>query len=105
MWCLVDIVTLKWTTFQRCILPLIIALMMEEVGTSETFVHFNVITCRYILDDSKLHTRRRENLKSHIMEICPCMYDTNMATIRTHEMKAILSTTKCGFLRFNLLGL
>jgi len=28
-------------------------------------VHFNVTTRRYIPEDSKLHTRRRENLKSH----------------------------------------
>jgi hypothetical protein len=40
------------------------ALMMEAVGTSETSVNFNVTTRRYIPEDSKLHTRRRENLKS-----------------------------------------
>jgi hypothetical protein len=28
-------------------------------------VHFNVTTARFIPEDSKLHTRRRENLKSH----------------------------------------
>jgi hypothetical protein len=39
--------------------------MMEAVRSSETSVHFNVITRRYIPEDSKLHTRRRENLKSH----------------------------------------
>jgi hypothetical protein len=43
----------------------IIALMMKAVGTSETSVNFNVIAQRYIPEDSKLHTRRRENLKSH----------------------------------------
>jgi hypothetical protein len=42
----------------------IIALMMEAVRTSETSVNFNVTTRRYIPEDSKLHTRRRENLKS-----------------------------------------
>jgi hypothetical protein len=42
----------------------IIALMMEAVYTSETSVHFNVTTRRYIPEDS-IHTRRRENLKSH----------------------------------------
>jgi hypothetical protein len=42
-----------------------IALIMEAVGTSETSVNFNVTTWRYIPEDSKLHTRRRENLKSH----------------------------------------
>jgi hypothetical protein len=33
--------------------------------TSETSVNFNATTLRYISEDSKLHTRRRENLKSH----------------------------------------
>jgi hypothetical protein len=40
--------------------------MMKAVRTSETSVNFNVTTQRYIPEDSKLHTRRRENLKSHI---------------------------------------
>jgi hypothetical protein len=37
--------------------------MMEAVRTSETSVNFNVTTRRYIPEDSKLHNRRRENLK------------------------------------------
>jgi hypothetical protein len=41
---------------------------MEEVRTSETSVKFNVTTRRYIPDASKLRTRRRENLKSHMFE-------------------------------------
>jgi hypothetical protein len=40
-------------------------LMMEIVRTSETSAHLNVIIRRYIPEDSKLHTRRRENYKSH----------------------------------------
>jgi hypothetical protein len=44
-----------------------IALMMEAGRTSETSGKFNVITRRYIPEDYKLHTRRRENLKSHIL--------------------------------------
>jgi hypothetical protein len=43
-----------------------LALMMEEVRTSETSVNFNVITRHYIPEDSKLHTCRRENLKCQI---------------------------------------
>jgi hypothetical protein len=38
--------------------------MMEAVRTAETSAHFNVTTRRYIPEDCKLHTRRRENLKS-----------------------------------------
>jgi hypothetical protein len=43
----------------------LIALMMEVAITSETSVNFYQITRRNIQDDSYLHTRRRENLKSH----------------------------------------
>jgi hypothetical protein len=44
---------------------MIIALTMETVRASETSIHFNVTTRRYIPEHSKLHTHRRENLKSH----------------------------------------
>jgi hypothetical protein len=37
---------------------------MEAVRTSETSVHSKQTTRSYIPEDSKLHTRRRENLKS-----------------------------------------
>jgi hypothetical protein len=40
---------------------------MEAVRTSEMSVNFSLTTRRYIPEDSKLHTRRRENLKSHIL--------------------------------------
>jgi hypothetical protein len=45
---------------------LLIALMMEAASTSETSVNFYQTTRRYNPEDSHLHTRRRENLKSHI---------------------------------------
>jgi hypothetical protein len=48
--------------------------MIEAVRTSETSVHFNVTTRRYIPVDSKLHTRRRENLKSHKYELDVCTF-------------------------------
>jgi len=48
-----------------CEYELFTALMMEAVRVSETSVNFNVTTQRYIPEDSKLHTRRRENLRSH----------------------------------------
>jgi hypothetical protein len=38
---------------------------MELVRTTETTVNFTVTTRRYIPEDCKLHTRRRENLRSH----------------------------------------
>jgi hypothetical protein len=39
--------------------------MIKVVRTSETLIHSNETTWRYIPEDSKLHIRRRENLKSH----------------------------------------
>jgi hypothetical protein len=41
--------------------------MMEAACTSETSVDIRLRTRQYIAEDSELHTRRRENLKSHIM--------------------------------------
>jgi hypothetical protein len=43
----------------------IIALMMETTSTSETSVNLYRTTRRNNLEDSHLHTNRRENLKSH----------------------------------------
>jgi hypothetical protein len=40
--------------------------MMEAARTSETSVDIQLRTRQYIPEDSELHTRRRENLKSHI---------------------------------------
>jgi hypothetical protein len=42
-----------------------IALMMETASTSETPVNIYQNTRRNIPEDSHLHTRRREYLKSH----------------------------------------
>jgi hypothetical protein len=43
----------------------IIALMMEAVRTSETSVHFNVSTRRYIPEDSKLLTTNTVHTSGH----------------------------------------
>jgi hypothetical protein len=43
---------------------LLIALMMEAASTSETMVNFYQTTWCYNPEDSNLHTRHRENLKS-----------------------------------------
>jgi hypothetical protein len=42
-------------------------LMMKAVCTSDMSVNFNITTWRYIMEDSKLHTCRCKNLKSHIV--------------------------------------
>jgi hypothetical protein len=46
---------------------LLIALMMQAASTSETSVSFYQITRRNNPEDSQLHTRRREDLKSHYL--------------------------------------
>jgi hypothetical protein len=45
----------------------LIDLMMEAARTSETTVDIQLRSRQYIPEDSELHTRRRENLKSHIL--------------------------------------
>jgi hypothetical protein len=45
-----------------------IALMMESLGTSETSVSIYHTTYR-IIPESRLHIRRRENLKSHMFTL------------------------------------
>jgi hypothetical protein len=47
----------------------LIALMMEAARTSETLVDIVLRTRQYIPEDSELHTRFRENLKSHIFSV------------------------------------
>jgi hypothetical protein len=45
---------------------LLIALMIAAASTSETSVNFYRTTRHYNPEDSHLHTRRRENLKSYL---------------------------------------
>jgi hypothetical protein len=63
--------------------------MMEAVRTSETSVSFNMTTWRYIPEDSKLHTRRRVDLKSHIeiLVLCRNAYELEIQTVRNRELK------------------
>jgi hypothetical protein len=43
----------------------IIRVMMQEARNSETSVDIQLRTWQYIPDDSEVHTRRHESLKSH----------------------------------------
>jgi hypothetical protein len=45
------------------------ALMMEAISTSETLANLYETTRRNIPEDSHLHTRHRENLKSHVGQL------------------------------------
>jgi hypothetical protein len=49
--------------------------LMEAARTSETSVNIQLRTRQYIPEDSELHTRRRENLKSHILHSFTCGTD------------------------------
>jgi hypothetical protein len=63
---------LNWMSFITSVpfaLDSLTALMMEAARTSETSVDIQLRTRLYIPEDSELHTRRRENLKSHITTI------------------------------------
>jgi hypothetical protein len=50
-------------------LPPMMAVMIEAVRTSEMSVIFDVTARRYIPEDSKLPTRRREKFKCHTEKI------------------------------------
>jgi hypothetical protein len=54
--------------FQRYLLQRI-ALMMDAASTDKTSVNFFHTTRRNNPEDSHLHTRRRENLKYHLVQI------------------------------------
>jgi hypothetical protein len=58
--------------------------MMKAVSISETSVNFYQTTRRNITEDSNLHTRRRENLKSH-HKLLNCFRNT--VTCRTVDIK------------------
>jgi hypothetical protein len=55
------------------------ALIIEAVRTSETSVCFNKTTLRYIPEGCRLHTRRRENLKSQSL-YAVCLAKTRPST-------------------------
>jgi hypothetical protein len=50
------------------------ALMLEAVRTSETSVNIFLTTWQYIPEDSKLHNRRCENLRSPKVKIHSISY-------------------------------
>jgi hypothetical protein len=56
--------TFFWDVAPCSLVDTLIALMMEAVSISETSVNFYQTIRRNIPEDSCLHTRRRENLRS-----------------------------------------
>jgi hypothetical protein len=59
-----------------------IALTMKAARTSETLIDIQLRTRRYIPEDSELHTRRRENLKSHNSAVLLYGCETLSLTLR-----------------------
>jgi hypothetical protein len=76
--------TRRCNTLQRYLLPPSLgpALMMEAASTSEMSVNFYQTTRRYNPEDSHLHNRRRENLKSY-----KCCYHQTTLEALTKEIK------------------
>jgi RNase P subunit RPR2 len=68
----------------------IVRVMIEAIRTSKTSVYSNDTTRRYISEDSKLHTRRRENLTSHFIhlfcEICDLPLADPVSILRSEIM-------------------
>jgi hypothetical protein len=78
-------------TFQRCVLPPSPGRwMMEAVCTSETSVDIQLRTRQYIPEDSELHTRHRENVKSHTRkDVVPSVESCQIDGV-FHSMKLYL---------------
>jgi hypothetical protein len=91
-------------TFQRCVLPPSSGMMMmEAVRTSETSAD-NYFTRQYIPEDSsEHHTRRRENLKSHILMFCLYPIDGISISISLNLLLGTPGSFVIGILYFQLL--
>jgi Na+/phosphate symporter len=59
------------------IIRIISVLMTEAVSASETSVNFHQSTRRYNPEDSHLHTRRRNNLKSSLFSNANITFKNN----------------------------
>jgi hypothetical protein len=71
-----------------------IAVMMEAVCTSETSVNFHHSTRCNNPEDSHLHTRRRENVKSHLVNLygeATLRYVRRFEALQTKKAKPLIA--------------
>jgi hypothetical protein len=69
----------------------------EAARTSETSADIQLRTCQYISEDSELHTRRRENLKSHVYNNLLLLWEAKGNLLPTEilpEDRVLLSNRK-----------
>jgi hypothetical protein len=57
---------------------------MEAAYTSDTSVDIDLRTRQYIPEDPELHTRRRENLKSHVSKVICKGYPLRELSLMIH---------------------
>jgi hypothetical protein len=59
--------------------------MMEAASTSETSVNFYQTTRSNNPEDSDLHTRRRDNFKSHVTELAIGVQFLSVAEVKRRD--------------------
>jgi hypothetical protein len=81
---------LQVTIPANLLMRLIFVLMMEAVRTTEMSVYSDETARRYIPEGSNLHTRRHENLKSHIvvssLKQLDCYFSSIAVHLRSHHL-------------------
>jgi hypothetical protein len=74
------------------------ALKMEAICFSETSVHIQRTTRRYIPDDSTLHSHRCENLKSHFCTFFPQKSHHSSLLLPGAHRAGVVTFLICGLL-------